>query len=164
MKKQISDFEIIEGRKEDLLQLLDLIRDLAAFEKAPEKVTNSIESMEVDGFGPHKVFDFFLARKEEEVLGMAVTYFRYSTWRGKALYLEDIYIKPEFRGLGLGRSFFSFLAKKCLEWNCRHMVWQVLDWNQEAIDFYKGLGSEIDSEWENCYLDLEQIKRLASNA
>lgn len=158
------DIAIETGTRKDLEILLELVRELAEFERAPEKVTNSVKAMEVDGFGPNRIFDFFLIKKDGELAGMIVTYFRYSTWRGRTLYLEDIYIKPEYRGLGIGKKAMIFLSQKAVEENCTRISWEVLDWNEKAINFYKGLGAEFDHEWVNCHLENENLKKLAGDA
>ncbi len=156
--------DIIPGSQNDLPTLLGLIKELAEFERAPNEVTNQISAMERDGFGPNKVFDFYLINYQGKLAGMAVTYYRYSTWKGKTLYLEDIYIKPESRGKGIGMEVMKFLARKALMHNCVRMQWEVLDWNEDAISFYKNLGSEFDHEWVNCILTKEKIESLASDA
>lgn len=154
-------FNIKEGTKEDLPLLLALIKELAEFERAPEKVTNSVEAMEKDGFGSQKIFNFFICYEGHKPMGMAVTYYRYSTWRGRTLYLEDIYIRPEYRGKGYGKKTLSFLAKYAIQTGCSRMGWQVLDWNTDAISFYQTIGSHFDNEWVNCSLEEENLTKLA---
>lgn len=145
------------GKKNDLPALLNLIRELAIYEKAEHEVSNTIAQMETDGFGEKPVFGFFVAEFEDQIVGMAVWYFRYSTWKGKRLWLEDIIVSEPFRGKGIGKKLFDAVMEKSVLENCTGMMWQVLDWNEPSIEFYKQYGSKLDSEWINCHLDRSQI-------
>ncbi|ERM83756.1 GNAT family acetyltransferase [Rhodonellum psychrophilum GCM71 = DSM 17998] len=150
------------GKKEDLPRVLELVKELALYEKAPEQVTNTIEMMEKDGFGPHPVFGFFVAQKvsTEEIIGIAIYYYRYSTWKGKRLYLEDIVVTESERGHGAGKLLFDRVMKKSLEENCTGMMWQVLDWNSPAINFYNKYGADLEGGWLNCHLQSTEIRVL----
>jgi GNAT superfamily N-acetyltransferase len=150
------------GLKSDLPRVLELIRELAEYERAPHEVTNTVERLEQDGFGAHPVYGFFVAELEEEIIGLSLYYWRYSTWKGKRLYLEDIIVTESQRGKGAGKLLFDRTMQKALEENCTGMMWQVLDWNEPAINFYKKYGSKLDGEWVNCNLEAEQIKALLS--
>jgi GNAT superfamily N-acetyltransferase len=150
------------GIKSDLPHSLELIRELAEFERAPHEVTNSLEKMEEDGFGSHPVFGFFVAESGGRIIGLSLYYWRYSTWKGKRLYLEDIIVTESERGKGAGKLLFERTMQKSLEENCTGMMWQVLDWNEPAINFYKKYGSKLDGEWVNCSLEAEQIRKFAS--
>src|SRR5688500_10472417 len=152
--------KIREGRKEDLARVLELIKELALFERAPHEVTNTLEMLEEDGFGPHPVYGFFVAETSEQIIGLSLYYWRYSTWKGKRLYLEDIIVTGSERGKGAGKLLFDRTMQKCLEENCTGMMWQVLDWNEPAINFYKKYGSKLDGEWVNCNLEADQIRKL----
>lgn len=152
--------KIREGRKEDLARVLELIKELALFERAPHEVTNTLEMLEEDGFGPRPVYGFFVAETSEKIIGLSLYYWRYSTWKGKRLYLEDIIVTESERGKGAGKLLFDRTMQKCLEENCTGMVWQVLEWNEPAIKFYKKYGSKLDAEWVNCNLETEQIRKL----
>lgn len=142
------------AKKSDCAVLHQLITELAIFEKEPDAVTNTIEQLEVDGFGPHPLFDSFVVEKEGEVIGFALTYYRYSTWKGKTLYLEDLYVKEDHRGSGAGKLLFEHCIAFGKEQSCNRMAWQVLDWNEPAIEFYKKYGTTIDTEWYNCSLEI----------
>ena len=142
-----------KGIKEDLPEVLELIRELAIFENAPHAVDTTVESMEKDGFGPNPLYHFYVVVEEEEVVGLSLYYFRYSTWKGKRLYLEDLIVREDQRGKGFGKMLFEMTGKAALEENCSGMVWQVLDWNKGAIEFYKNYGSQLDGEWVNCSID-----------
>ena len=150
-------YTVRKGKKEDLPAILDLIKELALYEKAPDEVTNTIEMMEKDGFGPEPVFGFFVVEKGEEktIVGTAIYYYRYSTWKGKRLYLEDYIITEKERGKGAGKLLFERVLAKSLEDGCTGMMWQVLDWNEPAINFYKKYGASMEEEWINCNLQSE---------
>ena len=154
--------KIREGRRQDLSHVLELIKELALFERAPHEVTNTLEMLEEDGFGPRPVYGFFVAETSEKIIGLSLYYWRYSTWKGKRLYLEDIIVTESERGKGAGKLLFDRTMQKCLEENCTGMMWQVLEWNEPAINFYKKYGSKLDAEWVNCNLEAEQISKLLS--
>lgn len=151
---------IREGKKEDLPRVLELVRELAAFEKAPDEVTNTVARMEEDGFGANPVYNFFVAENDNGVVGLSLFYWRYSTWKGKKLYLEDLVVSEAVRGHGIGKMLFERTMQHTLDQKCAGMIWQVLDWNEPAINFYKKYGSNVSNEWLNCTLDSEQIALL----
>lgn len=131
----------------DFPEILGMIKELALFEKAPEKVTNSVEQMQREK-------DFFrciMAENEDGIIvGMALYFFAYYTWVGKSLYLDDLYIKPQYRGNGIGTMLLKEIMKISKEEKCTRIRWQVLDWNTPAIDLYKKMGMTLDEEWINC--------------
>ena len=149
--------KIRRGKKDDLPRVLDLIKELALFERAPHEVTNTVQRMEVDGFGPEPVYGFFVAENEGHIVGLSLYYYRYSTWKGKRLYLEDIIVTEAERGKGWGKLLFERTMKFAVEQNCTGMMWQVLDWNKPAIEFYKKYGAKLDGEWINGHLEEGQI-------
>ncbi|MDN5212629.1 GNAT family N-acetyltransferase [Fulvivirgaceae bacterium BMA12] len=148
---------IRKGVKEDLPQVLDLIQELANYEKAPDEVDNTLEKMEEDGFGDSPVFGLYVAEVEGKIVGISIYYYRYSTWKGKCLYLEDLVVKESYRGSGIGKKLFDVTVAVALETNCQLLNWQVLDWNEPAINFYKKLDTQFDGEWINCRLTREQL-------
>ncbi len=148
------------GKEEDLPRVLELIKELAEYERAPHEVTNTLERLRDDGFGTHPVFGFFAATVSERIIGISLYYWRYSTWKGKRLYLEDIIVTESERGRGAGQMLFNRTMEKALEENCTGMMWQVLDWNEPAINFYRKYGAKLDGEWINCNLEADQIKAL----
>ncbi len=154
--------EIRPGKKEDLPQVLELIRELAIYERAANEVENTVEMMLEDGFGEHPVYGFFVAEKDDKIIGLALYYYRYSTWKGKCLYLEDIIVTEAHRGAGIGRELLDKIVEKAKEDNVRRVNWQVLDWNEPAINFYKKVGADLDGEWINCALTREQIENWPS--
>ena len=144
-------------------QVLELIKELATYEKAPHEVINTVALMEQDGFGTNPIYGFFVAENENTIVGISLYYWRYSTWKGKRLYLEDIIVTEKERGSGIGKLLFDRTMQKALEENCSGMMWQVLEWNEPAINFYKKYGAKLDDEWTNCTLEIDQIKILLSN-
>ncbi len=155
------NYIIRKGTKEDLPGVLNLIRELALFEKAPDEVTNTIEQMEEDGFGKNPVFSFFVVTLDGNIIGMALYFLKYSTWKGKGLYLDDLVITESHRGNGLGSKLFKAFIREAKSLNAKQVHWQVLDWNTPAINFYKKLEASIESEWLNCKMTEEQINSLS---
>jgi GNAT superfamily N-acetyltransferase len=151
---------IREGRRGDLPQVLGLVKELAEYERALHEVSNTVEQMEVDGFGDHPIYGFFVAEQETVIVGVSLYYYRYSTWKGKRLYLEDIVVTHTVRGKGIGKLLFERTMKFAREQNCTGMMWQVLDWNKPAINFYKKYNAKLDGEWVNCSLETTDISKL----
>jgi len=151
---------IREGKKEDLPRVMELIRELAEYEKAPHEVINTVALMEHDGFGPNPIFGFYVAEHHGHIVGLSLYYWRYSTWKGKRLYLEDIIVTESERGNGIGKRLFDRTMQQALDQQCSGMMWQVLDWNEPAINFYKKYGSHLSGEWINCNLERAQIEKL----
>jgi GNAT superfamily N-acetyltransferase len=142
----------------DLPRVLDLIKELADYEHGLSHVTNTVESMTLDGFGPHPIYGLFVAEDPTGVLvGISVYYYRYSTWKGKRLFLEDIVVTQSQRGQGVGAQLFERTLMKALEERCTGVMWQVLGWNEPAIRFYKKYGARLDPEWINCSLESAEI-------
>ena len=149
---------IRKGLQADLLSALALIKELATFEKAPDEVVVTIEEMEIDGFGENSVFKFFVAEVDNKIVGISLYYIKYSTWKGKCVFLEDIIVTEQFRQFGIGKKLFDEVVKVSKELNVQRLEWQVLNWNEPAIKFYKKVNSVFDSEWINCKLTREQIQ------
>ncbi len=143
---------IRQGVKEDIPAVLELIKELAVYEKAPEQVENTEQMMLEDGFGSDPVFGFLVAENNTQIVGTSIYYYRYSTWKGKRLYLEDLIVAEASRGNGIGRLLFDETVKVAKSSKCTGMMWQVLDWNEPAINFYKKYNAEFDAEWINCHL------------
>lgn len=146
--------EIIIRRalREDCPRLLELIHELAVFEKAPQEVSVTLQHFEESGFGDNPVYWVFVAEADGKVEGFALYYIRYSTWKGQRMYLEDILITEKMRGMGLGTLLFDRLLEETKERKFKGIVWQVLDWNEPAIKFYKKYNAEFDGQWVNCSL------------
>jgi len=153
---------IRRGKKEDLPAVLELIRELAIFEKAPGEVTNRLEDMEEDGFGPGPVFRLLVAEAGTIIAGMAIYFVKYSTWKGKGIYLDDIIVKEAYRRNGIGKQLLDEVIRDAKALNARQLHWQVLEWNEPAINFYKNYNASFDGEWINCKLNEDQIKNFKS--
>jgi GNAT superfamily N-acetyltransferase len=138
---------------EDCPRLMELIRELALFEKAPEEVTVSMDEFEDAGFGPNPVWWAFVAEYNGHIVAMSLYYIRYSTWKGRRLYLEDIIVTEEMRGMGIGKELLDHTINYAKENGFSGMMWQVLDWNKPAIDFYKKYDTKLDEEWINVSID-----------
>lgn len=143
---------IRRGTKKDLPEALSLIKELALYEKAPHEVTNTLEMMEEDGFGDNPVYGFIVAEEDGVIYGMSMYYWRYSTWKGKRIYLEDLIVTEEKRGTGIGKKLFDRTIEIGKEAGATGMMWQVLDWNEPAINFYKKYDALIEDGWLNCHL------------
>lgn len=144
---------IRKGEKRDYLQVLELIKELAEYEKALDEVTNTIEAMNEDS----DVFNLIVAEVDKRIEGIAIFFPYYSTWKGRCIYLEDIVVKQEMRGKGIGKLLFDDVIKFAKEYGAKRLMWQVLDWNEPAINFYKKLNANLDGEWINCKLTEEQL-------
>jgi GNAT superfamily N-acetyltransferase len=145
---------IRRATKEDIGLVRDLVMELAIFEKAPEEVTSSLADYVQEGFSDNPLFTANLIYLNDELAGFSLWYYRFSTWKGRRFYLEDLYIKETFRGRGLGRKLINEAIEEAKRMKCTGMMWQVLDWNQPAIDFYNTLGVKMDAGWLNVHLDL----------
>jgi GNAT superfamily N-acetyltransferase len=144
---------IRRAKKTDCARLLELIQELATYEKAPDEVTVTLSHFEASGFGDNPVWWAFVAEVQGVVVGMALYYIRYSTWKGQRLYLEDILVTEEMRGKKIGSLLFDALIKEAKEKKYNGMNWQVLDWNEPAINFYKKYNANFDPEWVNCSIN-----------
>ena len=135
--------------KDDMEVVHELIRELAIFENAEEQVTNTVEQLKRDGFGESKIFDCLVAEVADLVVGFALYYTSYSTWKGTCLYLEDFLVTEKLRNRGIGKRLFDEVYQIAKERKVSRFEWQVLDWNEEAINFYKKYDANLDSEWIN---------------
>lgn len=140
--------------KEDCLRILELIRELAVFERAPDEVTVTLEHFEKSGFGENPVWWAFVAEADGVVQAFALYYIRYSTWKGQRMYLEDLLVTEKMRGKGIGLLLFEELFKEAKAKQLNGIVWQVLEWNETAIKFYKKLNAAFDAEWVNCSVEV----------
>jgi GNAT superfamily N-acetyltransferase len=136
--------------KDDCARLLELIQELAAYERAPDEVTVTLDHFTESGFGKQPVWWAFVAEVDEVIVGFALYYIRYSTWKGQAMYLEDILITNEMRGKGIGKLLFDRLIEEAKEKKFNRIIWQVLDWNEPAINFYRKYNADFDASWVNC--------------
>jgi GNAT superfamily N-acetyltransferase len=149
--------------KEDCIRLMELVNELAVYEKAPQEVTVTLEHFIESGFGSVPVWWAFVAitqetngtgEMEDTIAGFALYYIRYSTWKGQAIYLEDILVTNSMRGKGIGQLLFDRLIVEAKEKQLKRIIWQVLEWNEPAIQFYKKYNATFDAEWVNCAIDV----------
>ena len=147
------DITIRKAAIEDCHRMMELVQELAIFEKAPDEVTVNFEHFVESGFGENPVWWAFVAELNGKVEGFALYYIRYSTWKGQRMYLEDLHVTEKMRGRGLGKLLFDTLLQEVKEKNFHGMVWQVLEWNEPAINFYKKYNAEFDPEWINCAIN-----------
>lgn len=149
----------------DVAQILAFIRGLALFERAPGEVTATEEGLLRDGFGPQPFYHCLIAEQDGEPAGFSFFFFNYSTWKGRpGIYLEDLYVEPRFRGLGIGKALLQQTAAFALRKGCQRMQWEVLDWNTPAIDFYRAMGAAFLDEWRNVRIEGEALERLAAGS
>ena len=148
---------IRKGTEADIEQTLGLVKELADYEKASQEVEVTPEEMLAWGFGEDKQFDFFVAEDNKLIIGMALYYYKYSTWKGKCLFLEDIIVTQTERSKGIGKLLFEQVALIAKAEKVRRMEWQVLDWNEPAISFYEKYKTNFDAEWLNCKLTEKQL-------
>jgi GNAT superfamily N-acetyltransferase len=156
-----------KATRDDVPVILELVRQLAAYERAPNAVVASEVDLLRDGFGHNPAFEVILATNSGSagVIGLAFYFFSYSTWRGqRCLYLEDLFVVPHQRGRGAGLELMRALAREAVARGCARFVWQVLDWNEPAITFYERLGASVTREWLSVRLEGEALARLASGA
>jgi GNAT superfamily N-acetyltransferase len=151
---------IRKGEPADLPRALDLVKELALYEKAPHEVENTVEEMLRDGFGEQPVFHLLVAEANGVVEGIAIWYYKYSTWKGKCIFLEDIVVTEAARGKGIGSLLFEAVMVQAKQDKARRMEWQVLDWNEPAIRFYKKYNAHLDPEWINGKLVFDQLQNF----
>jgi GNAT superfamily N-acetyltransferase len=154
---------IRKGNPEDMEAVLGLIQELADFEKESDAVVVTVEDLVRDGFGPKPLFDVFVAEVESEVVGIALYYYRYSTWKGKTIHLEDLIVKEKMRGTGLGYALYSEVIKQGKKDNVRRIEWNVLDWNTPAVEFYEKSGAKVLDEWRVAQMDEAAINYFVEN-
>ncbi len=140
--------------KNDMPSVLELIKELAVFEKEPEAVVVTAEDLVRDGFSENPLFECFVAEEKNEIIGMALYYYRFSTWKGKTIHLEDLIVKEDKRGTGAGFALYTEIIKKGKAENVRRIEWNVLDWNTPAIDFYKKSGANVLKDW--CVVQMDE--------
>ena len=148
------EITIRRANREDCARMLELVHELAAYERAPNEVTVSAEHFEESGFGPNPVYWAFVAEEDHFIVGFALYYIRYSTWKGQRMYLEDILVTESYRGKKIGQMLMDRLIVEAKEKNLHGITWQVLEWNEPAIKFYSRYKPVFDSEWMNCSIEV----------
>ena len=154
------EIKIRRAIKEDCPRLLELILELAVYEKAPNEVSVSLNEFQEAGFGDNQVWKAFVAVENGIIQGFGLYYIRYSTWKGCRMYLEDLLVTDKMRGKGIGKMIFDRLIQEAVEKEFKGMTRQVLDWNEPAINFYKKYQSDFDAGWLNVALSKEQINNF----
>lgn len=157
------NFTIREAAKNDMPQVLELIKELAVFEKEPNAVEVTISDLEKDGFGDHPAFKCFVVESKDVIQGIALTFTRYSTWKGIVLHLEDLIVKQSMRGKGIGTLLLDEVVKYGAQLGVKRISWEVLDWNESAINFYEQKGANVMRDWDVVQLDEEGIQNYISN-
>ena len=151
---------IRKATKNDMPSVLELIQELAIFEKEPDAVVVTVDDLVRDGFSENPLFQCFVAEVENEIIGMALYYYRYSTWKGKTIHLEDLIVKENKRGTGAGFALYKEIIKQGKAENVRRIEWNVLDWNTPAIDFYEKSGAKVLGDWRVVHMDDKGIERF----
>tara|TARA_B100000579_G_C22666686_1_gene773582 strand:- start:100 stop:570 length:471 start_codon:yes stop_codon:yes gene_type:complete len=152
--------KIRKGEKSDLKQVIKLIRELAEYENAIDKVKINIGDLEKDGFSKKPLFSFIVAEIRNQIIGMAFYYTNYSTWEGKCLFLEDLIVTKKHRSQGVGSMLFKSMIEIAKKNQANRMMWQILNWNTPAIEFYKKFNAQVSDEWLNGKLNKDQIERF----
>lgn len=157
-------FNIRQGNEKDVPGMMKLVRELALFERAPEQVVNTEKMLLEDGFGKHSIYKVLVAEEvgTSQIIGMALYYTAYSTWKGKMLFLDDLIVTENWRRYGIGRQLINRFLAVAKELGVNQVRWQVLDWNTPAIDFYKSLGAEMDVEWITVKMSKQQIESYSA--
>ena len=158
------DIIIRKATLQDMSQVLDLIKELAIFEKEPDAVEVSVADLQRDGFGEHPLFSCFIAEVATEIVGAAIVYFRFSTWKGRTIHLEDLIVKEAMRGQGVGAALYTEVMKYGFDLGVKRIEWNVLDWNKGAIKFYERSGARILEDWAVAQMDEQGIKNYIENS
>lgn len=151
------NINIRKAHKDDCEELLDMVRGLALYEKAPQEVTVTLDEFTDAGFGSAPVWTAFVAEVNNKIEGFALYYVRFSTWKGRRMYLEDFYVNENLRGMGIGTLLFERILQEAREKEFNGVSWQVLDWNEPAINFYKKYSARFEGEWINVSLSNDQL-------
>ena len=157
------EYSIREATAKDMQYVLELIKELASFEKEASAVEVTTDDLVQDGFGAEKLFHCFVAEHNSKIVGMALIYSRYSTWKGPIIHLEDLVVSETMRGTGLGTALLNEVVKYCAQQGVKRISWEVLDWNEPAIVFYKKKGARVLRDWDVVHLDEKGIQNYLKN-
>lgn len=155
--------KIRKATRNDVSSILGLIKELADFEKAPNEVIVTEETLLKDGFSEQPLYYTIVGEVDNQIVGMALYFYKYSTWKGKVMHLEDLIVKQSERGKGYGRILLNEIIAIAKEEDLKRIDWQVLDWNEPAVKFYESIGAEIQKEWWNCRLDKGNLENYSVN-
>ena len=154
---------IRKAEKKDSLAILNLIKELALFEKEPESVKLKLSDIENDGFGTKPLFECIVAEINKRIIGMAIYYPRYSTWNGPTIHLEDLIVSEQYKGKGIGTQLYSNFIKMAFNSGVKRVEWNVLDWNSPAINFYKKSGAKVLDDWRSVQMHRSEMKKYLEN-
>lgn len=157
-------FTVREGRQKDVQSVFDLILELAIFEKQPQAVDITVDDLLRDGFSEHPKFKFFVAEEDDKIIGLALIYERYSTWKGRTIHLEDLIVTQSKRQLGVGKALYTAFLKYAHSLGVKRVGWEVIDWNTNAINFYKSTGATILEDWSVVQMDSEGLEKFIDKA
>lgn len=157
------DFTIRRGKKEDIQSVHNLITELAIFEKEPNAVEITVDDLLQDGFGENSKFKLFVAEQEKNIIGIALFYERYSTWKGKTIHLEDLIVTKSKQKIGAGKALYRAVLQYAYDHNFNRVAWEVLDWNTNAIEFYKSTGATYLSDWSVVQMNKENLAKFIKN-
>ena len=155
--------KVREAVKEDMPQVLELIKELAIFEKEPNAVEISVSDLEGEGFGENPLFMCFVVESENKIVGAALVYYRFSTWKGRTLHLEDLIVKEKYRGKGFGEALYKKVMQFAHDKGLKRIAWDVLDWNKGAIRFYERSGANILKDWRVVHMDEKGLKNYINS-
>ena len=156
------ELNLRKAKENDMEDVLLLIRELASFENEPEMVEVTVSQLKEDGFGVKPAFEVIVAEADQQIVGMALFYFRYSTWKGKTIHVEDLIVKESFRGMGIGRKLYTEVLKYAHGLGLKRVEWNVLDWNKVAIDFYASTGAKMLKDWRVVQMDEKGLNQFIS--
>ncbi len=154
---------IRDAVESDMPQVLELIHELAVFEKEPDAVEVTVEELVKEGFGENRLFHCFVAEVDAQIVGIALVYYRFSTWKGRSIHLEDLIVKESMRGTGLGSALYTEVMKYAKEKGVRRVEWVVLDWNKNAIDFYTKSGAELLKDWYLVQMSKDGVNKFVAS-
>lgn len=158
------DFIIRQGQVKDMQSVLDLITELAVFEKEPDAVDISLEDLVKDGFSENPKFKIFVAEQKRKIIGIALFYERFSTWKGRTIHLEDLIVTKNKQKIGAGKALYTAVLKYAFDHNYNRVAWEVIDWNSNAIDFYKSTGATYLNDWSVVQMNKENLAKFIQNS
>ena len=157
------DFIVRQGEEKDMQSVFDLITELAVFEKEPDAVDISVTDLINDGFSENPKFKIFVAEQKNQIIGIALFYERYSTWKGRTIHLEDLIVTKNKQKIGAGKALYTAVLKYAFDHNYNRVAWEVIDWNQNAIDFYKSTGATYLNDWSVVQMNKENLVKFIQN-
>ena len=157
-------FRVRLGEEKDMQSVLNLITELAVFEKEPEAVEITVNDLVKDGFSENPKFKVYVAEQENTIIGIALFYERFSTWKGRTIHLEDLIVTKSKQKIGAGKALYTAVLKYALDNNYNRVAWEVIDWNTNAVDFYKSTGATYLNDWSVVQMDKENLVKFIQNS